>query len=434
MLPANRRVARCQSIGVCLALVALGFWFIVPQLHRVATHYTGDFGHFYFAAKAMAAGDDIYSSWHGGYIYPPLLAFVYLPLTPLSEESAALVLLCINMGFLFLAAWLGARELIDRFGLVRDTATAGTLVLAGMVLMVDKIKGELQMWQTNALLLLLFMLALRFLDRRPIRSGLALGFAFNIKYLPLVLLPYLLLRRRWLALGSFLAGIGLFALLPAPIIGWDVNLHYLAAASRGVFRLFGMHVGPEQGANIAEIRSKMSVSITSALARTFPSDESLLVPYTLVGLVGLAAAGVAFWMYRRQGFAFVYRPDGSRPNDPAARVLTALEWMGSIVAALVFSPQTNTRHLVLLLPVQLAGAALVMAAHAGIPRLPLLLGMLLLTLGLVLPPGGAGYGAAVHFWHCHGGPCWCALAMYGTLLWTGLRYAAMAPSRHGFPV
>src|SRR5438128_8488606 len=56
------------------------------------------------------------------------------------------------------------------------------------------------------------------------------------------------------------------------------------------------------------------------------------------------------------------------------------------------------------------------------PYTPLALGTLLLTLGLVLPPGGAGYDASVRFWHYHGGPCWCALAMYGTLLWTGLRY------------
>ena len=429
MLTPSRPTSRSQSLVVIVTLVALVLWFVLPQLHRIETHTTGDFGHFYFAAKAMAAGDDIYSSWHRGYIYPPLIAFLYLPLTPLTEETAALVALGINVVLLLLAAWIGARELIERFGaLPADWTTVGFLVLAGMVLTADKIKGELQMWQTNALVLLLFTLALRFLDRWPVLAGLALGFAFNIKYLPLVVLPYLCLRGRWVVLGSFVAGIVLFAFLPAVIIGWDVNLDYLTVAYRGLLRLFGIHVGPEQAANIEGIRVDFSVSITSAFAREFGGNDSLLLPFALAGLVGLAALGIAYWLYRRQGVAFVYRPDGSRPGDPAVRILTAVEWSGLIVAALIFSPQTNTRHLVLLLLVQMTGVALLMVPRTGVPRTPLVLGILLLTLGLVLPTPGMGMGDYLYYWRYHGGVSWCALAMYGTLLWTGLRTMTAATS------
>lgn len=411
---------------MCIVLIALVLWFIVPQLRRVGDHHTGDFGHFYFAAKALRAGEDVYSSWHGGYIYPPLIAFLYLPLTPFTEKTAADVMLVLNTVLVLLAAWVGARELLERFGVVSDGARVVALLVAGLVLMADKIKGELQMWQTNALLLLLFTLGLRFLDRWPLLAGLALGFAFNIKYLPAVVLPYLLLRRRWVALGSFVGGIVLFALLPAVSVGWSVNLRYLTVAYRGLFRLFGLGVSSAQSANIEDIRSTMSVSITSAFAREFGSEDSLLLPFSLVGLIVLAAVGIAWWLYRQQGLALVYRPDGSRPYDLGTRVLTAVEWSGLLVVALVFSPQTNTRHLVLLLLVQMTAAALVMAQRAGVSCTLLVLGVLLLALGLVLPPGGVGYDAWVHFWHYHGGPCWCALAMYGTLLWTGLCYARVA--------
>jgi hypothetical protein len=54
----------------------------------------GDFGHFYRAASAMWKGENIYLAAQGHYIYPPFLAFIFQPLTLLSERTGRYGLDC----------------------------------------------------------------------------------------------------------------------------------------------------------------------------------------------------------------------------------------------------------------------------------------------------------------------------------------------------
>jgi hypothetical protein len=384
------RTDRLRVLGLLTALSALLLYYFINAIRRLHGD-TGDFGHFYYAARAMLDGQDLYTSWRQGYIYPPLLAFLYTPLALLPEDVAAALLLACNIGLLVAAAFLATRELAERFDVPANAGSVCAIVLAGVLLTGDKLRGELQMWQTNILVLFLFVLALRWLDRRPIGAGLVLGLAFNIKYLPLVLLPYLVLRRRWRTAAAFLIGIPAFALLPAVQTGWDVNLRHLAIAYSGLFRLLGIAVEPAQAANIADVRNLLSQSLTSAIGT-----------------------------YRRRHLALWYRPDGAAPGQPLARALTALEWAGLIAAALVFSPQTNSRHFSLLLFVNLLAVLLLLHPRSSASRRPLLLGTAVLGLGLILPPAWDAFAAARVFWVKASGMAWCALFMVGTLLWVGL--------------
>ena len=61
----------------------------------------GDFEHFYFAALAMREGGDLYASGEGGYIYPRLIAFLFMPLTLFSVKAAALIMLVLNISIVF---------------------------------------------------------------------------------------------------------------------------------------------------------------------------------------------------------------------------------------------------------------------------------------------------------------------------------------------
>src|SRR5258705_8385049 len=118
------------------------------------------------------------------------------------------------------------------------------------------------MFQTNGLMLLMLALALRWLDRKPWLAGLALGFAVNIKYLPLVLLPWLLIRRRWLAAGSFVLGCIFFAILPAVQSGWNNNLNHLSTAFRGPGHPLGIETRSAQYPDIWNMRAGISLSLT----------------------------------------------------------------------------------------------------------------------------------------------------------------------------
>jgi hypothetical protein len=349
----------------------------------------------------------------------------------LPRAAAETFVLVGNTTLLVLSVFLATREFARRFGAKIGGWTTCAVALTAALLTADKLKGELQMWQTNLLLLFLFTAALCLLDRRPGFAGLALGFAFNIKYWPIVLIPYLLLRRRWTAAAAFAASIAAFALLPAVETGWDVNLKNQAVAYRGLLRVVGLPAGTGQGANVPGLAAGMSVSIPSAAARLAGAGGSPEVGYAAAGLVGLTALAAAAWLYRRNGVSFLYRPDGVKNGDPATRAVVGLEWAGLLTAVLLFSPQTNPRHLSLLLFVQTPAALLLLCPRRGASRLPLLIGTVVLVLGLLLPPGEQFFGARVgvwsagslEVWRTIGGPCWCALAMLASLLWVGLPYA-----------
>jgi len=298
-----------------------------------------------------------------------------------------------------------------------------------MFLMADKARGELQMGQTNALMLLMLTLALAWLDRRPTLAGLALGFAFNIKYLPIVFLPYLLVRRRWAAAGAFVGGIALFSFLPAVWVGWSRNLHYLRTAYSGVLNVFGINTGVAARNNVA---AGFSQSITSAMARWLGPDNggSTILALAAAAAVGCACVAIAAWMYRRNRIPILAWPSANEQTRQPYAATIVLEWSALIIAALVFSPQTNSRHMFLLLLVDIAAAALILLPRPIAPdgkpisRVPVIIGILVMLAGVTLPPGGID--SFIHLndqWRNIGGPAWCMLVMGAALLWTGTQHA-----------
>jgi Glycosyltransferase family 87 len=420
----KRRDRSIRSIAAVLGLIALcGYWCVLA-VHRLKDD-TGDFGHFYHAARAMLDGKDIYSSWHHGYIYPPFLAFLFTPLALLAENTAAYVAFAINLGMLILAAAIAARELIERFGERADLSAVCGVVLIGVLLTADKLRHELLMWQTNLPMLLLLVLALRWLDRRPVLAGAALAAAFDIKYLPIVLLPYLLLRRRWRAAVAFLALIPVFALSPAILIGWDVNCSYLAMAYRGLFHLFGISIDPASAANIEDIRNTLSVSATSGIARALGPKVATSVTMVTASIVALIALYIVQRFYRRNGIVLGYRPDGLAPQQPLARAATALEWSALITTVLIFSPQTNSRHFSLLLLPSMMAAVLLTQPRRMASRGLMLTGVLLLLFGLIFPTAELPLEALTQSWREVSGMAWCVLGFLGILMWVGLRTARL---------
>ncbi len=420
---------------VCAALGALFFYFFLQCIHRARLGHLSDFRHFYYAAEALRLHRDPYQSWHHGYIYPPLLAFLYVPISNFSENGAALAILPINLLCILLSLLVGSREVLRRLSLPRNGLTVASVMLFASLLSADKINGELHMFQTNALMLLMFTLALRFLEDRPALAGLALGLAVNIKYLPLIFVPYLMVRRRWRVLIAFAAAAIGFALLPATLSGWHENLRQLSIAYSGMLQMAGVNVHVE-AASVHELAGMLSVSITSALARWLSPDGShnrRALFATAALAVATLAASVS--MYRRVGLPFLRWPGpvGQRRRQPY-RALVTVEWATLIAAALIFSPQTNTRHLVLVVFVSvLAGALLIVPrpsqATRSLSRTPLAIATAILLAGLLFPPGDMHWRTAEHFWFGIGGASWCLLAMTLTLLYTTTVYACTLESR-----
>ena len=226
-------------------------------------HGPGNLVDFLGAARDMLRGRDIYNGGTGGYVYPPLIAFLYQPLGLMSDMHAGFVSLAINAAVSIFTLVLVSNVLVRRLTDTFDPRLAARVALFGALCTADKIKGEFYHLETNVFMLLAFTAAMRWVDKRPWLCGLTLGFAFNIKYLPLVLVPYLLLRRRWAAVGWFAMFSILLALLPALSMGWTANLRAWVEASGGIFRLFGIHTQVQHAAHVRLITDGVSISLTS---------------------------------------------------------------------------------------------------------------------------------------------------------------------------
>ena len=108
---------------------------------------------------------------------------------------------------------------------------------------------------------------------------------------------------------------------------------------------------------------------------------------------------------------------------PEQQALIALEWIGLIFATVAFSPQTKMRHLALLLIVMLLVAQLLVVKREGVPRWPLLIAVVIMLLGLLLPPGAPDELRVLRkAWRAEGGPMWCLLLVFYTMLWTALQW------------
>src|SRR5437762_3216749 len=105
----DQRYARFRWPAV-IAVALLFAFFYFQNLNRILSqHHQADFRHFYAATVAMSQGKDIYQSGTQGYVYPPLLAFLYLPFAHLSDARAAAIALTINVPLMLAAVLVGSR-------------------------------------------------------------------------------------------------------------------------------------------------------------------------------------------------------------------------------------------------------------------------------------------------------------------------------------
>lgn len=400
-------------------------WIAYRSASRAAFRNTGDFFHFYYAALAAANDADIYASGTGGYIYPPLLAVVASPLAAISEIHAAWVWLAINLALTIASLWIAISYVLPRFAGTRVPYPAAGVALLSIALSFEQIRWELELGQTDSILLFAFVFSMVFSRSRPIPAAIVLGFAANVKYLTLIAVPYLLIRRRYKAALALVISTTLWALAPALIIGWSRNLDYLARALKGVAATAGLTTRDASAAAPNSILWHRSVSITSAAARLADSlGIGIAAGLAIAGVIALGTLLLAWRIYSRCGWSLLR----GRRTAPAplhavaadADRLACFEWAGLIVAVLAFGPQTTTRHLYLMLLPNVLAAILLITPRPGVDRRWILAGVVALQLGTRLPPGSAGVDRAVEAWRAVGGASWCVLAMYLTLLRSGL--------------
>lgn len=178
---------------------------------KEAQHRANDFSTYHLRSADIASGLDPYRVTEGQapYIYPPLLLWLFTPLTMLPMPAAAVV-----WAMFSLAATLLIVALVASLpGLATPPALIGFFITFRFLM------REISQGQVNAIVVAGTVLALALLLRnRDVLAGLTLALVTTIKILPASFLLPLVLWRRWRAAGAMLAAIPLFLFLP--VLTW----------------------------------------------------------------------------------------------------------------------------------------------------------------------------------------------------------------------
>lgn len=257
-----------------------------------------DFRVYYGAAESLRAGAPLYGVSHGldsgVFKYAPVMALLFIPFTWLPYGVAA------GLHFLLIAAaFSGALLRADR--LVRTHLLDGRPVahlplLLTLLVTVVHLHRELHLGNVNVMLLWLLLVALDALLRgRDRKAGVLIGLAVLAKPHFIVLVPWLLLHRRWRTVAFSGMAAAILLVLPAIKLGSDANvaLHWTWLGEMARHNAFPIHTG---GEGYEAVNTIYSFLWRAVLQHTGAPAGTTVV----TGTLALIAGGVAALMLANQ--------------------------------------------------------------------------------------------------------------------------------------
>jgi hypothetical protein len=208
-------------IFLALLLLIASVLFCIGAFKRGYRPQGNDFTSYLTASKSLLNGTDPYQGMaHFPYLYPPLLAFLLIPLLFVPYSVAIFLWFVFNGVALALSGWLILKSSENES--IRFPQLGLALLLFAAPLQSNFLNG-----QVNSLVLLL-CLAFFYCGSasRKLISGFCLALAVVIKVMPFVLLGFLLFRKRFKELLYTLLFITVLVLLPGLIVqGQIVDLY-----------------------------------------------------------------------------------------------------------------------------------------------------------------------------------------------------------------
>ena len=206
MIPKLLRSPHCAW----LLLVALHGILAVRALRNAPTT---DFQIYWDTARTLGEGGTLFGGGephHELFLYGPIFAICFRPLAMLDAASAHVWWTVVGL----LA--LGASGLLLRDAMKRQSARQGATdspwpIALGMLVLTEPLISNFRYGNTNTLLVWFLVVGFWGLLRgRRFLAGTAFAMAAVIKVTPILLLPWLILRREWRATAGFVLGLVLF--------------------------------------------------------------------------------------------------------------------------------------------------------------------------------------------------------------------------------
>lgn len=340
------------------ALAALLIVVAGVSLHRAAVP-KADFKYFYLDARYVwthRALNPKLSDKDGrpGRQLPFYLPVVPLLLSPLAAFGPKPAAVFWTLGHVVALAY--SIKVLRGWVEADSSGRSHVLVLAAGLVALPAIIETAHFNQLSFFVLALVLAGLAALERgAPLRAGLWLGLATVLKLLPAVFAVWLVLKRRWTALGALAATAVVVALLPClAVFGpgdtgnyhrlwWEYNLRGAAARGKGDAKLRS-HLLDYHNQSLTAVLMRSTWSEHPYRTRFQPVHLSERTSRGLARalLIGLAAA--LLWLTRRRW------KNSQRQIVSDERRRWRIEAAVYLLAMLIFAPLLRTYYLVCALP------------------------------------------------------------------------------------
>lgn len=261
------------------------------------------------AAKWAVIFGDGHPLWH----YGPVEHLITLPLFAFRDlHTAYMAWLIVNYAFLAGILILACSVLESGRSKWLWRSAAAIVILNYGPLFEALTQRTIEIFE----LLLIFSAFALFLRGREGASGAAIGFAAMTKFLPLIFLPYFVLKRQMRALIAAVISIAVIAVAAETVLGWRYSGTIVQLRSGGL------------------IQGDTDQSLAGMIRRILVWTRSPLSPSPLIfGAIILAVAGIA-WLFLR---------------TRNAAAVEDLEWSTLIVVMVLLPPHNEQYYFVLLL-------------------------------------------------------------------------------------
>jgi hypothetical protein len=262
--------------------------------------------------------------------HPPLAALLCLPFGWTSYGFAAAAWLALSLGALALAArWLLRAEAGDRLPLLA--------MAVGASFAWHPIAEDLMLGQFGLFVNLAFVgawLALR--DGREAAGGAWLGAALALKLAGWPIVGWLVLQRRWRAVGASVLSFGLLHAVSLPVVGIDGTRRYYGEVGAQAAAIYGAYerniAAPALARRVFEgMHSPALVGVEAPPL----IDAPRLVPIASVALIGALGAATVLGAARAAGDERRRFDLGYAMFAAASLVANPIAWSSYLVAAMV---------------------------------------------------------------------------------------------------
>lgn len=263
------------------------------------------------------------------YLYPPQATFFFAPFALLPFRAST------QLWSVMIAAAFVASYYLTIASLLKNNPwrVRYSLLLIALALS-EPITGLMSTGQINSFILLGMILTLIGVTRnRWMLSGVSLGIVITLKVFPVVLLPYLVLKKQWKACAVTIATIAVLWLGSLPIYGFSATQRYFEKV------LPTITGGSFIGGGTSLYGSLTTSAKQGLLAETDLSKRSMkkVISWTRLVLMGVVGAGIAWLLYRNR--------------RSLAGQIVLQEYGVIMLFVLLFSKSIHTQYHLFLIPV-----------------------------------------------------------------------------------